>query len=265
MSRPECPGLNLSENSPHTLGVCQTKNFCCDGGTRRGKMTVSHFPGLFPKVSAMATRLIFLAVVCVGSLAFGQEQAANAAATTPIYTPYDPAATPTYTEGAHKTAASALAAASGTPAPKAPKTPAFGTPLTDAPRTPAPWTPTTPYLTPAPVPPTPITPAPLLSGLVPATPAAPMGFTMHFHIGGNFDASFDMNVSEGQAKQKESPAKKRRGDAARRPQRHAKPIAHIRSPKHQRSESRLPKPVLRMPEKDGWLPLSKCRRSLRPP
>jgi len=37
-----------------------------------------------------------------------------------------------------------------------------------------------------------------------------MGFTMHFHVGGNFDAAFEMNVTQGQAKQKASPAKKRK-------------------------------------------------------
>jgi hypothetical protein len=50
-----------------------------------------------------------------------------------------------------------------------------------------------------------------------------MGFTMHFHMGGNFDASFDMNVTQGQAKQKASVAKKRKSDAAKKPE-HSQPV-----------------------------------------
>jgi len=113
-------------------------------------------------------------------------------------------------------------AAPDTAAPTMPEYVPYGTP---APKTPAPQTPSTPYRThpglppsgtsgtPVPVPPTPITPAPMLSGLVPG--ASPMGFTMHFHMGGNFDASFDMNVTQGQAKEKASVAKKRKSDAAK--------------------------------------------------
>ncbi len=41
-----------------------------------------------------------------------------------------------------------------------------------------------------------------------------MGFTMHFHMGGNFDASFEMNVTQGQAMQETSPAKKQKSSAA---------------------------------------------------
>lgn len=41
-------------------------------------------------------------------------------------------------------------------------------------------------------------------------PEKPTGFTMHFHMGGNLDASFEMNVAQGKTEQKESPAKKRK-------------------------------------------------------
>jgi hypothetical protein len=50
-----------------------------------------------------------------------------------------------------------------------------------------------------------------------AAPAEPMGFTMHFHMGGNFDASFEMNVTQGQTKEKASVTKKRKSDAAKKP------------------------------------------------
>jgi hypothetical protein len=45
-----------------------------------------------------------------------------------------------------------------------------------------------------------------------------MGFTMHFHMSGSFDASFEMNVTQGQAKEKASVAKNRKSDAAKKPE-----------------------------------------------
>jgi hypothetical protein len=47
----------------------------------------------------------------------------------------------------------------------------------------------------------------MLSGLVPPA-SGPMGFTMHFHMAGSFEASFEMNVTQKPAKPKESSAKK---------------------------------------------------------
>ena len=99
-----------------------------------------------------------------------------------------------------------------TPAPATP-TPWTAAPETAAPETPAPkadapqTTASESYCVPA-------TPGSMLSGLLPPT-SQPMGFTMHFHVGGNFDAAFEMNVTQGQAKQKASPAKKRKVDAAK--------------------------------------------------
>ena len=97
-------------------------------------------------------------------------------------------------------------AAPPTPAPlylvPAPGT--FGAPAPGTPAMPAPLTYNgyvAPPGTPVPVPPTPITP-------VPAKPAPePTGFTMHFHMGGNFDASLEVNVTQGKAKQKANPVK----------------------------------------------------------
>jgi len=111
----------------------------------------SVLPPTFKEVCAMATRLVFLAVVCVGSVAFGQAPSNDVPAI----------AMPT------------ICGKSRLPAPK---TAAHKTP---APATPAPTT----------------TP----------TPASPTGFTMHFHMGGNFDASFEMNVTQGKEKQTKQP------------------------------------------------------------
>lgn len=200
----------------------------------------------------MTMRLVFLTVVCVGSLAFGEpyEQPDRAnGPLPPTMTGQDYTLTPgpdgtivMKAKPAPKTTARPVLLPSTmtghldplttvpppgdytlTPRPDgtiimvakpAPKTPA---PKTPAPKTPAPTGQPLPYTvppgTPVPVPPTPITPAPMLSGLVP-TASEPMGFTMHFHMGGNFDASFEMNVTQGQAKKKASPAKKRKSDVA---------------------------------------------------
>ncbi len=96
------------------------------------------------------------------------------------------------------------------PAKPAPKTPGYVDPFWGQTTVPPPPPPT--GATPVPVP---ATPAPKAAANNPggtiAKPASePMGFTMHFHMGGNFDASFEMNVTQGKAKQKESPAKKRK-------------------------------------------------------
>jgi len=72
---------------------------------------------------------------------------------------------------------------------------------------------TTPLGTPAPA-----TPAPK------AAAPEPVGFTMHFHMGGNFDASLEMNVTQGQAKEKVSVAKKRKSDAATKPVPYLQPM-----------------------------------------
>src|SRR5208283_713639 len=88
-------------------------------------------------------------------------------------------------------------ATTGTPpTTAAPRTPTMGTP---APAMPTPWAA-------APKADAPLTAAPesscmpatqsMLSGLLPPA-SQPMGFTMHFHVGGNFDAAFEMNVTQG--------------------------------------------------------------------
>jgi len=172
------------------------------------------FPGLFPKVSAMATRLIFLAVVCVGSVAFGQG----------VSTP--PVATPAWPSTVATPAPVAMAGPASVATPSTVATPASVA-------TPAKTSSTyngyvVPPGTPVPIPPTPITPPAMLSGLVPN--ASPMGFTMHFHMSGSFDAAFAMNVTQGQAKEKASVAKKRKTDAAKKPQSFLQPVPQGTAP-----------------------------------
>jgi len=297
------------------------------------------FPGLFPKVSAMATRLVFLAVVCVGSVAFGQEQGHSSNGLTgsvtildekvdgtfaPVATRYDgaiapiaatasktplPVPTPVPVSPEPPTPAPLLSelrpaasepisktAAPVTPAPRnyhltvppgstitvssqvtamepgsyiitVPGSPASkplgyktppGNPYTDdytnpfsGSTTPAPYVTTSPDAVPAPpeampapvalagggsiVPPV-AKSAPVFMPSTVATPAPkaatpePMGFTMDFHMGGNFDASFEMNVTQGQAKQKASVAKKRKTDAAKKPQSFLLPVPQGTAP-----------------------------------
>ena len=73
------------------VGVCQKKPLLPQGTEKENDGFP--FPDLFPKVSAMATRLVFLALVCVESLAFGQTDFPTSPPTTPTYVP---STTPAY-------------------------------------------------------------------------------------------------------------------------------------------------------------------------
>ncbi len=208
----------------------------------------------------MTTRLVFLTVVCVGSAAFGQPPHPYDG-----YTPPAPTETTITVPPGTRAGSYIVRVQPGMPAfleaiPMATPVPNTPAPATPAPKTPAPAkpAPATPYAypsnpyyvdpfwnkttvpppatgaTPLPVPakpapatPAPKTPAPMLSGLVP-TASAPMEYSMKFHVGGNFDASFEMNVTQGQAKQKESPAKKQKSSAAQPPKTYGPAVDPIR-------------------------------------
>ena len=143
----------------------------------------------------MATRLIFLAVVCVGSLAFGQEQRAVPKQNTPVQSNVTPAKQ--NTPGQQPSTYACPPGATTCPAPVTPAK--QNTPRQSA------VTPPTVTITAtesydrytghghSPVTSAPVTPSP-------AAPAF-TGMSMHFHVAGSFEASFEMNVNQGQAKQ----------------------------------------------------------------
>jgi len=117
----------------------------------------------------METRSVFLALVCVVSLAFGEEQQAIAK---------------------QRTLVPATAASPGT-------APGQNTPGQ------SPTKPTVTLTTPA-VPTgvqSPSTPAPAKPAPVTATEPPFTGMSMRFHAEGSFDVTFEMNVNQGQAKQ----------------------------------------------------------------
>jgi hypothetical protein len=188
----------------------------------------------------MSVRLVFLTVVCVGSLAFGQDTPPPQP--TLSHNTMVPFGTKIKISGqtrelergdyilrvapakppAHKTTKLKMPPYPSTTGPAAPDSSSPTSPQWDdwykevfatAPQTPA------PAANPAPITGTFTTPSgtPLTPSLTPApqtpAPAAPMGFTMHFNIGGSFHASFDMDVTQGQAKQKA--AKKHKSGAAK--------------------------------------------------
>jgi hypothetical protein len=136
MSRPERPGLNLAENLPYSMGYVKQKTSVATGDGKRENDRFP-FPGLFPKVSAMATRLVFLAVVCVGSVALGQGQGVPKGEAPPpnVGVPATPSygvsTTPTY--GVSTPPKQYMPSTVDTPAPKTTTRPATPVPKAAAP------------------------------------------------------------------------------------------------------------------------------------
>ena len=161
----------------------------------------------------MVTRWMFLAVVCAGSVAFGQAvatpnspaQTAAAPAKQDLKVSVQSVVTPAKQDTLPLNKQDTIPAAKGAllvPAQSAATPAKNNTTVQLAPVTPAKKKPVECAIPTLPVV-TPVT-------CVPVTPAEPQSVDMkvHFHMGGNFDACFEMNVTQGQAEQKQSAAKK---------------------------------------------------------
>lgn len=129
----------------------------------------------------MATRLVFLAMVCAGPLAFGEDPRPVVKQKSPV-----------------PVTAHSLSTAPG-------QKPPGKSPVTASPVTPQNYG---SYAAgPVQPPATAVSPAPATGTPAPAATAEPpvTGMNIRFRMEGSFDVSFDMNVNQGQAKQPECP------------------------------------------------------------